>query len=184
MSLPLLAATLLGPACSKPAKQPPPPPALAPSTPPPAPHPPPSEDEQVKPPADEPAELTAIKARVVQGDRSTRTLKELQKLSYKYPKNAEVAYILGQFYCGKLWMKDGLEYYRRAIQLDPSFRTNPYLIKSAVAGLGNDGDHAKVERFLAQDIGAPAAPFLEEVLQGTWRQQVKDRAAAILRELK
>jgi hypothetical protein len=133
---------------------------------------------------DEPPELTVIKARVVNGDRSTRTLKELQKLSYRYPKNAEIAYILGQFYCEKLWMKDGLGYFRKAIQLDGAFRTNPYLIKSVVAGLGNDGDHQLVEQFLVQDIGPSAAPFLEEVLEGTWRKQVKDRAADILRQLK
>ena len=74
-----------------------------------------------------------IKARVVNGDRSTRTLKELQKLSYRYPKNAEIAYILGQFYCEKLWMKDGLGYFRKAIQHDGAFRTNPYLIKAVSA---------------------------------------------------
>ena len=136
------------------------------------------------PAVDEPQELTVIKARVVNGDRSTRTLKELQKLSYRYPKNAEIAYILGQFYCEKLWMKDGLGYFRKAIQHDGAFRTNPYLIKAVVAGLGNDGDHKLVEQFLVQDIGPSAAPFLEEVLEGTWRKQVKDRATDILRQLK
>lgn len=133
---------------------------------------------------DEPAELSAIKVRVVQGDRSTKTLKELQKLSYRFPKNAEVAYILGHFYCEKLWMVDGLAYFRRAIQLDSSYRTSPYLIKAVVAGLGNDSDHSKVEHFLVQEIGQSAAPFLMDVLDGTWRQQVKDRAADILRKLK
>jgi hypothetical protein len=136
------------------------------------------------PAAEEPPELTAIKARVVEGDRSTRTLKELQKLSYRHPKNAEIVYILGQFYCGKLWMKDGLVYFRKAIELDGSFRTNPYLIKAVVAGLGNDSDHTKVEHFLVQEIGPAAAPFLEDVVEGTWRKQVKDRAADILRQLK
>lgn len=133
---------------------------------------------------DEPPELTVIKARVVNGDRSTRTLKELQKLSYRYPKNGEIAYILGQFYCERLWMKDGLGYFRKAIQQDGTFRTNPYLVKAVVAGLGNDGDHKMVEQFLVQEIGSSAAPFLEEVMEGTWRKQVKDRAADILRQLK
>lgn len=133
---------------------------------------------------DEPAELSAIKVRVVQGDRSVRTLKELQKLSYRFPKNAEVAYILGHFYCEKLWMVDGLAYFRRAIQLQNTYRTSPYLIKAVVAGLGNDSDHSKVEHFLVQEIGQPAAPFLEDVLDGSWRQQVKDRAADILRKIK
>lgn len=135
-------------------------------------------------PDDEPAELTALKVRVIAGDRSSRTMKELQKLSHRYPKNAEIAYILGQFYCDKLWMNDCLTYFQKAIELDGTFRTNPALIKAAIAGLGNDSDHAKVEQFLVQEIGLLAAPDLEEVLDGTWRKQVKDRAADILRQLK
>ena len=129
-------------------------------------------------------ELTEVKALVLRGDRSARTLKELQRLSYKYPKNAEVAYILGQFYCSRLWMSDCIENFRRALQLEPSLRSNSYLIEAVVPGLGSDSDHTKVRRFLAHDIGQPAAPFLEQVLKGTWRQQVKDRAAATLHELK
>jgi len=136
-----------------------------------------------KPSADEPPELTAIKARIIRGDRSTRTLKEIQKLSHKYAKNAEIAYILGQLYCSKLWMNDGLEAFRKAIRLEPAFRENPYLIKAAVDGLGNDGDHLKVEQFLVQEIGKPAEPFLEEVLEGNFRQQVKERASVIMQEL-
>lgn len=135
-------------------------------------------------PDDEPPELTALKVRVIAGDRSSRTMKELQKLSHRYPKNAEIAYILGQFYCDKLWMNDCLTYFQKAIELDGTFRTNPALIKAAVAGLGNDSDHAKVAQFLVQQIGLLAAPDLEDVLDGTWRKQVKDRAADILRQLK
>jgi hypothetical protein len=135
------------------------------------------------PGADEPPEVAAIKARIIRGDRSTKTLKEMQKLSYKYPKNAEVAYILGQLYCDKLWMNDGLPALGRALQLQPAFRSNPFLIKAVVRGLGNDGDHLKVQRFLAREIGKPAVPFLQEVLDGPARQQVKDRATTTLHEI-
>lgn len=131
-----------------------------------------------------PPELNAIKERIIRGDRSTRTLKELQKLSYKYPKSVEVAYVMGQFYCSKLWMNDGLESFRKALRLEPALRTNPYLIKAAAAGLGSDGEHQKVHRFLVQEIGKPAAPFLEDMLFGAYRQQVKDRATAILNEIR
>jgi hypothetical protein len=177
-----LTALSLGVACGKAAKERTPPVATRPAEPPPPAPPPPAPPPAPK--ADEPPELSEIKARIVEGDRSTRTLKELQKLSYKYPKNAEVSYILGQLYCDKLWMNDGLKFFQRAIELDRSFRSNPYLIKAVIAGLGNDSDHKKVERFITEEIGQPAAPFLEEVLQGSWRQQVKDRAAAILQKLK
>lgn len=128
--------------------------------------------------------LAAIRDRVVRGDRSPRTFKEVQKLSYLHPKNAEVAYMLGQLYCSKLWMNDGLEAFRKALKIEPILRSNPFLIRAAVAGLGNDGDHMKVRRFLVQEIGKPAAPFLEELLAGNYRQQVKDRATTILGEIK
>lgn len=137
-----------------------------------------------KKPAPEPPELTVIRLRVIRGDRSVHTIKELQKLAYKYPKNADVAYILGQLYCSKLWISDCLQHFTRALAIDPSYRDNSFLIRSVVAGLGNDSDHFKVRRFLVQQIGQPAQPYLEEVLQGTWRQQVKDRATATLREIK
>lgn len=137
-----------------------------------------------KKPPPEPPEVAVIRQRVIRGDRSMGTLKDLQKLSYKYPNNADVAYILGQLYCAKLWISDCLHHFSRTLALDPSYRENSFLIRSVVAGLGNDGDHFKVRRFLVQQIGQPAQPYLEEVLQGTWRQQVKDRASATLREIK
>lgn len=132
----------------------------------------------------EPPELAAIKERIVHGDRSTRALKEVQKLSYKYPKSAEIAYILGQLYCDKLWMTDGMEAFRRALRIEPALRTNPYLIRAVVNGIGNDSDHIKVRRFLVQEIGKPAIPFLEEMSQGNYRQQIKERATNILSEIK
>jgi serine/threonine-protein kinase len=135
------------------------------------------------PPPGEPADLSALKARILQGDTSSRAVKSLQALGGKYAKNQEIPYLLGQLYFEKLWVGDGIKNFRRAIQLDPLFRSNAYVIRAAISGLGNDRDHAQVRRFLVQDIGQPASPYLQEVLYGDWRQQVKERAAAILREL-
>lgn len=135
------------------------------------------------PPDGEPPDLTALKARILHGDSSTRALKSLQTLGGKYQKNEEIPYLLGQLYFEKLWVGDGLKSFRRAIALNPLLGANPYVIRAAIGGLGNDRDHSQVSRFLVQDIGKPAAPYLEEVLYGDWRQQVKERAAAILREL-
>ncbi len=136
-----------------------------------------------KPSADEPPELSTLKLRILKGENGTLFLKDLQKLSYKYAKSAEIPYLLGQLYLEKLWVGDGLKLLRKAIELDGRLRANPFLIRAAINSLGNDGEAARVKRFLVQDIGPPAAPYLEEVLYGEWRQQVKDRAAATLREL-
>jgi hypothetical protein len=136
-----------------------------------------------KPITDEPPEVAAITARIIHGDHSTKIVKELQKLSHKYPRNAEVFYILGQLYCDKLWMGDGLQALGKALELEPLFRTNPYVIRAVIKGLANDGDHLKVERFLIDRIGKPAVPFLEEVIDSGVRQQVKDRAASTIAEI-
>lgn len=133
---------------------------------------------------DDPPEYAALKLKLLRGAPGAGALKALQSLAGKHPKHAEIPFLMGQIYLEKLWVDDGLKAFRRAIQADPSLRSNPFLIRAAVAGLGNDRDAAKVQRFLAQDVGLDAAPYLEDVLWSEWRQQVKERAAATLRELK
>lgn len=135
-------------------------------------------------PADEPPAYAALKARIVRGDSSPATLKALQTLGARFPQNAEMPYLLGQLYFGKLWVGDGIKAFHRAIALDPQLRENPYLLRAVVTGLGNDRDHPQVRRFLVEEIGPPAAPYLEEALGGDWRQQVKERIVATLRELR
>lgn len=135
------------------------------------------------PAADEPAELSELKARIRQGGDPGPLLKALQKLSYKLPGNAEVPFLLGQLYLAKLWVKDGLKLFRKAIELNPTYRESAFLIRATMSGLGNDRDASLVQRFLAQDIGKPAIPYLQEVLHGDWRPQVKERAAALLTEI-
>lgn len=138
---------------------------------------------ELKPAAGEPPDLTELKSRLLRGDSSSRVLKGLQKLNHKNQRNAEVPFLLGQLYLTKLWVDDGLKLFRRAIELKPELRENPFLIRSVINGLGNDRDAEKVRRFLVQEVGRPATPYLEEVLYGEWRQQVKDRAVSILTEI-
>ena len=137
-----------------------------------------------RPPAEDPPDVAAVKLRLVAGDSSSRMIKELQKLCGKHPQNSELPYLLGQLYFGKLWVGDGLKAFRRALSLDASLRENPFLIRAAIAGLANDGDHRQVARFLTQDIGSPAAPYVEELMYSDVRGQVKERAEAILRNLR
>lgn len=135
-------------------------------------------------PPGEPPEYTALKARALRGDASPHLLKDLQRLGSKYPRYDEIPYLLVQLYFSKLWVADGLKSFRRAIALNPAYRVHPYLLRSAINGLGNDRDYGQVRTFLLREIGEPAGPYLEEVLYGDFRQQVKERATAILRELK
>ena len=136
------------------------------------------------PPPGEPPEYTALKVRALRGEASPRLFKDLQRLGSKYPSYDEIPYLLGQLYFSKLWVGDGLKSFRRAIALNPAYRAHPYLLRAAVSGLGNDRDSGQVRSFLVREIGAPAGPYLEEVIYGDYRQQVKERAAGLLREIK
>lgn len=138
---------------------------------------------ELRPIAGEPPELTELKARLLRGDSSARVLKGLQKLNHKSSTNAEVPFLLGQLYLGKLWVDDGLKLFRRAMELKPELRKNPFLIRSVINGLGNDRDAGQVRRFLVQEVGKPATPYVEEILYGEGRKQVKDRASSILTEI-
>ena len=131
----------------------------------------------------EPAEYIALTTRLLRGESGAREIKALQSLSYKNAKSADIAFLLGQLYLEKLWVDDGLKAFRHALQLDPSLRANPFLIRAVITGLGNDGDAAKVRKFLAREIGAPAVPYLREVLFGDWRAQVKERAKQVLDDI-
>lgn len=124
-----------------------------------------------------------MKMRLLTGEGSTKILKDLLRLSNKHSSNAELPYLMGQVYFGRLWVSDGLKAFRKALAIDPALRENPFLIRAAVSGLANDSDHRQVARFISQDIGNAAVPYLEEVLYGEWRGQVKERAEAILRSL-
>jgi hypothetical protein len=159
----------------------PPPPHVDVSEPPKA---PPALLASYRPPASDPQDVAAVKLRLLAGDSSSRILKDLQRLSGKYGENGELPFLLGQVYFGRLWVGDGLKAFRKALAIDPGLRENPFLIRAAVTGLANDSDHRQVARFLSQDIGLPAAPYLEEALYGEWRGQVKERAETILRSLK
>jgi serine/threonine-protein kinase len=129
------------------------------------------------------AELARLKARVKGGNTSEDVVRALHRLAAANPRDPEVPLVLGQIYVEKLWVDDGLEQFRKAIRLDDAMRSDPRLLRSVMYGLGADKRYGAVRRFLVDEIGAPAVPFLEEVLTGRWRKEVKDRAAATLREL-
>ena len=130
-----------------------------------------------------PPELAGLRAKVRGAATPQAVVTALSRLGAQHPRNAEIPFLLGQIYFERLWVDDGLEQFRKAIRLDPGRREDPALIRAALNGLGNDGHHAKVRRFLAKDIGPPAVPYLQGVVDGNWRKEVKDRAAATLRDL-
>ena len=144
----------------------------------PAPAPPPSTPTAVAPDA-----LAELRDQLRGAATADDTVRALARLAARNPTDAEPPLALGQIYCERLWVRDCLGALRQALAIDPALRDDPRVSRAAVYGLGADGAHADVRRFLVREVGPAAAPILTEVVDGRWRKEVKERATATLREL-
>ena len=139
--------------------------------------------EHEMPPDGTSAELAKLRPRIKGGNTPEDVVRALHRLGAAHPRDAEIPLTLGEIYFQKLWVADGLEQFRKAIKLSPDLRSDARLLRATMYGLGADARHQEVRRFLVNEIGADAIPYLEEVVGGRWRKEVKDRASATLREL-
>jgi hypothetical protein len=144
----------------------------------------PSHDEELQ--MDEEStsgELARLRARVKGAKTPDDVVHSLVRLAAAHPTDPEIPLTIGQVYCEKLWVDDCLEYFKKAIRIDGDMKSDERLLRSVMYGLGNDSRHTSVRRFLVKEIGEPAVPFLQDVVNGNWRKEVKDRAAATLEEI-
>ncbi|HWN71323.1 MAG TPA: protein kinase [Haliangium sp.] len=125
----------------------------------------------------------ALAAAYLEQGQHRRARDLLERLRRYDANNADVHYLLGRAYLDELWVNDGLDAFRDAIALDPSYRSNTDLIESAAAGLGSDSQHFAVSRFLLRDIGPAARPALEGLASGHHREEVRERASRALSQL-
>jgi tRNA A-37 threonylcarbamoyl transferase component Bud32 len=115
------------------------------------------------------------------GDRDG-ALAFLRKARGKFPDSAQLAFVMGRVYFSKLYWGDGLRAFRDAIRLDPSYRTDPELIKTVVRGFTTTPDiNEALAAFLRDDIGDQARPYLEETARNHDNPIVRARARAELR---
>jgi eukaryotic-like serine/threonine-protein kinase len=132
--------------------------------------------------AADPAAAVLARARQLAdaGDRD-RALSLLASAREVYPGDAELPYLMGQLYFDKLWWSDGIDAYRAAIHLRPAYRTDPELIKSVLRGFITTPDYEpNIARFLREDVGAAAVPYLQETASSHPRAKVRARASAEL----
>ncbi|WP_428267636.1 protein kinase domain-containing protein [Haliangium sp.] len=148
----------------------------------PAPEEPSATDELA--PAGSPATELARARSLLAQDRAEDARRLLQKLKPRHRDTPELHYLLGRAYFATLWCNDGIEAFRTAIELEPSYRGDAVLIESAVYGLANDKHYQAVTRFLVRDIGADAAPALEQMATQYHRKEVRERAARALRRMR
>jgi len=102
-----------------------------------------------------------------------------------YPKDARVPYQASKLYLEKMWWVDGLKQARAALALDPTYRSDADLIKLVLKGFNTTASYDwTLAKFLREDIGAPAKPFIEDTATAHPNPIVRKRAAAELKRYK
>jgi eukaryotic-like serine/threonine-protein kinase len=135
------------------------------------------------PRADDPvAELVARAGELAAGGRHKPAIDLLVKARKTYPGDARLPYHAGRLYLEKMYFADGLPLVRAAIGLDPAYRSDGVLIKLLVRGFNATASYdGAIARFLRNDIGEAAKPYLEETARTHPNPIVRNRATAELR---
>ena len=126
-------------------------------------------------------DIEQIESWAKQGERRrAQTLRALARLRAQYPANAYAAYLEGHVNFDNLRWVDGLTSYSAAIRNEPAYRTDEKLIRDLIRCLVSDRFHTKCAEFLVREVGAPAAPFLEEAASTDSYANVRARASNLL----
>jgi hypothetical protein len=134
-----------------------------------------------RPPSPAQDQLTRAEALVTDG-RPDSALELLLSARRVFPDDAQLPVAAGKLYFAKFWFTAGLRQFRDALQLDPSYRSDPEVIRTALKGFITDRSYnSEIARFLREDIGAPAKSFLEETASTHPNRTIRDRAATELR---
>ncbi|WP_375770837.1 serine/threonine protein kinase [Archangium gephyra] len=115
--------------------------------------------------------------------RRDQTLRALARLRTQYPANGYAPYLEGHVNFDNLRWVDGLASYGAALRNEPAYRTDEKLIRNVIRCLVSDRFHTKCAEFLVREVGAPAAPFLEEAASTDAYDNVRTRAARLLQRV-
>lgn len=118
--------------------------------------------------------------RWVKEGRRDQALSALAKLRKQHPTSAYAPYLEGQVNFDNLRWVDGLASYGAAIRNNPAYRSDPTLIRDLIRCLVSDRFHSKCGDFLVQQVGPPAATYLEEASRADAYANVRTRAARLL----
>jgi serine/threonine-protein kinase len=127
-------------------------------------------------------QLDEVRAQIDSGRSAPReaALETIARLRKRAPSNAELAYLEGNAFSGKMWWSEALASYRDAIRLDSHYRDDPRLINNMIGALMSASFHDKGARFLRDEIGPPAVPLLEDASREAESTTTRKRAAALL----
>lgn len=105
----------------------------------------------------------------------------LRKARKEHPSHAEIAFLAGKAYFGQLYWTDGVDSFRAAIELEPSYKENPELLKTVLKGFLTTPDvDDRIVDFMRHDIGLPMRPYLEETAEKHPKKHLRARARAEL----
>jgi serine/threonine-protein kinase len=130
--------------------------------------------------APEPLPNIAEIERMVREKRRDPALRALSKLRAQHPSSAYAPYLEGNVNFDNLRWVDGIASYGAAIRNNPAYRSDPTLIRNLIECLVSDRFHGSCEDFLVQQVGAPAAPYLEEASRSHAYANVRNRAARLI----
>ncbi len=133
-------------------------------------------------PAVDPVPTIIEKATALMGredyDAAASLLKRARK---QHPGSAEIAFLAGKAYFNQLWWSDGVDSFRDAIRLDPSYKENPELLKLVLKGFLTTPDvDNRIVGFMRNDIGLPMRTYLEETAAKHPKKALRMRATAEL----
>jgi serine/threonine protein kinase len=101
-----------------------------------------------------------------------------------FPKDPRISYVLGKLYFERQFFTMGLKQFRDTLALDPTYRSDPDLIKAVLKAFLTPADYpADLGAFLRNDIGAPARQYLEEAAALHPRANIRARAKSELAKM-
>jgi hypothetical protein len=112
--------------------------------------------------------------RLVESNKPDEAIKVLYALRKQMPQSAGVALWLGHAYFKKMWRADALEEYAKALDGNPSFRTDALLIRNAISAL--DDAQFLLARAVLRKVGRPALPELRRTVRETKNPKLRARA--------
>lgn len=132
-------------------------------------------------PADE--QVTRIQELIDAGS-SREAISQASAARKVFPEDARFAYLLGKLYFERQSWTPGLKQFRDTLALDPTYRSDPDLIKAVLKAFITPADYpAELGAFLRKDIGPPARQYLEETAASHPRANVRARARSELAKM-
>jgi serine/threonine-protein kinase len=127
--------------------------------------------------------IEQIERWVNEGERRDQALRALASLRAQYPKSAYAPYLQGHVNFDNLRWEDGLASYGAAMRNNAAYHTDAQLLRNVIRCLVSDGFHRKCADFLVREVGASAAPFLEEAARSDPYANVRARAANLMQKV-